>query len=211
MKFSEFQAKVEKYPCFSVSELKLLLSKDFNRTLQNQLRQWVDLKYIIKLKRGLYLLNRTDLFKNLDPAFFAEKIYSPSYVSLEYALSFYGIIPEAVNTITSISTRKTNLFKNRLGEFSFQHLKKETFLGFETRKTDFISYNFATREKALVDYFYFNKEKIKLTKDFWDSMRYNLDKNFKLNKLKYYSAFFDNKKLEKIVLNFIEYARLKFY
>lgn len=211
MKFREFQKIIDEYPLFTISELRLILGKKFNKTLQIQLKQWVGLNYLLKLRRSLYLLNRKDIVQGIDPAYLASKIYTPSYVSLEYALSSYGIIPEAVNIITSITTRKTATFKNYFGTYLYRHIKNKAFCGFKLKKYDFLSYQIATKEKALVDYFYLNQNKIVLTDKFWDSMRFNLDKSFSLENLKYYSQFFENKKLDKIVSDFIKYARSKFY
>lgn len=211
MKFHEFQNKIEAYPYFSTKELRLILGKRFNKTLLIQLKKWVDLQYLVKLKKGFYLLNRKDILENLDLAFLATKLYFPSYVSLEYALSFYGIIPEAVRVVTSITTKKTTKFTNNLGEFFYRHIKPKAFLGFELKKYKFLSYQIATPEKALVDYFYLNQKKFIPSSAFFDSMRFNLNKKFKLNKLNYYANFFDNKKLDNIILQFVKYARSKFH
>ena len=211
MKFQDFQKAIENYPYFSTKELRLILGKKFNKTLLSQLKKWEDLEYLIKLKKSIYLLNRKDVLENLDASYLAAKIYKPSYVSLEFALSYYGIIPEAVNIITSITTRKTATFKNKLGAYSYQHIKPSAYLGFKTKKNNSITYQFADKEKALADYLYFNKDKFILNNKYWDSLRLNLDKNFSIKKLKYYTKFFTNKKLDKIILNFTKYARSKFY
>jgi len=72
---------------------------------------------LIKLKRGLYVLNKHDRKINPSLKLLANQFYFPSYVSMEYARNFYGLIPERVYQITSVSTRKTARFKNDLGEF----------------------------------------------------------------------------------------------
>ncbi|GAH77038.1 unnamed protein product, partial [marine sediment metagenome] len=66
----------------------------------------------------------------------ANLIYQPSYISLHTALSFYNLIPEAVYTTTSITTKKTNLFNTHIGNFSYNTVKKAVF-GFGHKLLDF--------------------------------------------------------------------------
>jgi len=87
-------------------------------------------------------------------------IYGPSYISLEYALSFYGMIPESVKTITSITNKRNKLFKTELGDFSYKYINPKVYsLGITINKLDKNhSVLMATREKALIDILYFNKK-----------------------------------------------------
>ncbi len=104
-----------------------------------------------KLRNGFYIL--TD--SNPSPYLIANKIYQPSYVSLEKALSHYGVIPETVYTITSITTGPTREFETPRGVFSYQHIKKEAFTGYEPKNIGGTVVFFAEPEKALADYLYF--------------------------------------------------------
>lgn len=128
--------------------------------------------FIIRVKRGLYSL------PDFPPPelFVANKIYEPSYVSLEFALSYHRIIPETVYEITSITTKATRRFE-RLGKvFSYRKVKKTAFLGYTIEKQKELSFRIADAEKAFVDYDYFrlldgkkplvrfNKGKINATK-----------------------------------------------
>jgi len=105
----------------------------------------------VKLRNGFYIL------KDSRPSsyFIANKLYQPSYISLEKALSHYGIIPETVYTITSITTKPTREFKTPKGIFSYQRIKKETFIGYEPKEIEGTIVFFAEPEKALADYLYF--------------------------------------------------------
>lgn len=84
----------------------------------------------------------------------ANFLYSPSYISLESALSFYGIISQFPYQITSVTPKKTKIIKAFGKEFSFSHIKPELFFGYE-KKDEFL---IATPEKALFDYLYFCKK-----------------------------------------------------
>lgn len=190
MKYLEFKSKLLSYPLFSTSDLKLIFQADFNRSLLNNLKRWEKDGLIIKLRKGLYLL-RFDK-DSINPMILAEKIYSPSYISLEFALSYYGIIPEAVFTVTSISTKKSNFFTiPNVGHFSYQTVKKEAFGGYKNFNENGISYSMAEPEKALLDFFYLNKKVMDgsdanfLSYRFSELFRYN---NMRIKKLaKYYS------------------------
>lgn len=119
------------------------------------------------LKSGLFvkLRNRFYMLKDSNPSlyFIANKLYQPSYISLEKALSYYGIIPEVVYTITSITTKPTREFITPKGVFSYQKIKKNVFTGYAPMQIEGSLVLFAEPEKALADYLYFvNLKKISL-------------------------------------------------
>ena len=134
MNYMEFKNKVQNLPVIVSKDL--VVSRGKEQSLLNQLYRWQRKGLIIKLKKGMYLLNKND--RKVDPSrvFLACQIYSPSYISLEYALSFYGLIPERVADITCVTTRKTMRFKNELGNFIYQHIKPLAFRGFVAMKDD---------------------------------------------------------------------------
>lgn len=77
---------------------------------------------LIRVKKGLYVLGESYRRQLVSLEVLANLIYGPSYLSLEYALSFYGLIPERVECLTSMTTQKNKLFKTPLGNFSYQHI-----------------------------------------------------------------------------------------
>lgn len=79
-------------------------------------------KELIRVKKGLYILDGKNFPKTYVKETLANLIYGPSYISLEYALSFYGFIPERVETVTSVTNKKDKLFKTPLGTFSYRYL-----------------------------------------------------------------------------------------
>lgn len=143
----------------------------------------------IKLRNGFYVL--TD--SNPSYYFLANKLYQPSYISLEKALSHYGIIPETVYSITSITTKPTREFKTPKGIFSYQRIKKEAFVGYEPKDIGGTTVFFAEPEKALADYLYFvDLKKISLND------RLEL-KNIKKTKLLAFLRLFKRRSLFKLV------------
>ena len=87
--------------------------------------------------------------------YFAAKIYNPSYISLHSALSFYGLIPESVVQITSVTSLKTAWFKNPFARYSYRSVRKDLMFGYiPLPLTDGRTTQYATREKALLDLLY---------------------------------------------------------
>jgi len=98
MNIFEFKEKIKLLPYFETKELRLVLGKDFSPTTLVNLGNWVKKGYLVMFRRGLYAMG--ELKDKVDVMAFASKLYAPSYVSLEMALHYYGIIPEAVFTVT---------------------------------------------------------------------------------------------------------------
>ncbi|OGC22824.1 hypothetical protein A2291_08565 [candidate division WOR-1 bacterium RIFOXYB2_FULL_42_35] len=188
MKYFDFKKKLEK-PLFTTQDIRLLGDKVF----AYQLCLWQKQGYIIKLKNGVYVF--TDGIGQVKPETIAANLYAPSYISLEKALSFYGLIPEMVYSITSVTPKTTRTFKNRLGNFTYQHLKPALFCGYREIKDGPASYLLAEPEKALLDYLYLHK--IKDKKD-WQGLRLNqkiINNTFRPKLFANYLRLFDNKKL----------------
>ena len=104
-----------------------------------------------KLKNGLYAL-RVRLPSEFE---IANRVYSPSYVSLEYALMYYGIISETVYNITSVTTKPTREFVINNIFYTYNKIKKIAFKGYLRKSKDGNLVLIADAEKAFVDYLYF--------------------------------------------------------
>ncbi len=75
---------------------------------------------LVRVKKGLYVTNDSRDWYSREVL--ANLVYGPSYVSLEYALRYYGLIPEAVETVTSVTTQRRKLYDTPLGRFEYEHL-----------------------------------------------------------------------------------------
>jgi len=106
---------------------------------------------ILKLRRGLYMFAGEYVSEML----IANRVYEPSYVSFEYALMFYSIIPETVYTITSATTRLTREFVINNINYSYHRIKREAFTGYIKKDFQGQEAFIAEPEKALADYLYF--------------------------------------------------------
>lgn len=107
---------------------------------------------IIRLRRDLYIVNPDLSGKNINEFLVANHIYGPSYVSCQSALRYYGLIPERVYEITSMTTRLTKTYTNQIGRFSYVHCSDPYYkIGIRNQKEDGVSFYIASPEKALCD------------------------------------------------------------
>jgi predicted transcriptional regulator of viral defense system len=203
MNIFEFKKKIEELPYFETKELRLVLGDDFTATTLVNLKNWIKKGHLIMLRRGLYIIS--EMQHKIDALAFATKIYAPSYVSMEMALNYYGIIPEAVFTVTSVTTRKTKQFSTPMGKYSYQKIKKEAFGGFETKSQSGISFNLALPEKAMVDFLYLNRNILSGDYEQFKGYRFNEDFKFDKKKLIAFAEAFNNKKVLFLTNNFIKY------
>lgn len=150
MTYQQFYRQWHPFACFCTQQVRAIYPT-FNRS--NYI-QWQHNGYIVSLRKGWYAF--ADYLQQPDYArYFAGKIYAPSYISLHTALSFYGIIPEQVVEITSVTTRKTASFSNDFATYSYQTMRANLFWGYQSMTlTDGKVYMMATPEKALLDLLY---------------------------------------------------------
>lgn len=202
MRFEQFREKVKTFPLLSVEYLKLIFP--YNQQFKNQLGHWRQAKRIIRLRKNFYILNPENRRIYPSRMYIASELYKPSYISLEYALSFYDLIPEKVTDITSLSTRKTYQIQNDLGRFAYQHIQERCFTGFtQMRDEAGLPYFFAVPEKAVVDFVYFHLPQFAVEVPTRDVLRVafrfqNVD-TLDTNKMQEYASLFQSKKLEKVI------------
>lgn len=107
---------------------------------------------IIRLKRGLYVVDGSDFGFPPSMPICSNHIYGPSYVSLQWALSYYGLIPERVYSMTAVTVKRSRDFSNKLGRFTYMQVPEKYFhIGISTAMNDGANFLIATREKALCD------------------------------------------------------------
>ena len=108
---------------------------------------------IIRLKQGLYVPNPELSGKQLSLFMIGNNLYGPSYISLQSALRYYGLIPERVYTICSMTMKRSQMFYNDLARFEYVHINKDVFpIGVKVETLeDGTAFLIATPEKALCD------------------------------------------------------------
>jgi hypothetical protein len=153
MKWSEFLNIVSDQSAFTSALL--MAGRVCVHDLRRQLSRWVGAGRIIQLRRGVYTL--APPYRKLDPHPFllANTIGRASYVSLQSALAHYGMIPEHVPIVTSVTTGRPEIVKNELGIFVYRHVKPAFFTGFRQVEVAANQSAFlATPEKSLLDLVY---------------------------------------------------------
>lgn len=145
--------------------------------------------YIQSVKRGIYKLSD----EQIPELYLANKLYEPSYISLQFALSYHRVIPENVYEITSVTPKATRRFE-KLGKiFSYRRITKSAFSGYTIEKQKEFSFQIADAEKAFVDANYF-----RMLDGLKPLSRYNKEK-INLVKALRYAKLFDNEKLVSII------------
>lgn len=170
MDFLTFRERLYPMGCFNVNQVRLW-EPDFDR---NCLTRWCRKGLLVKLRNEWYAFAEYKQVPDFE-RYIANRIYAPSYISLHSALSFYGMIPEEVLGLTSVTTLKTAKFENAFGTFSYQNVKESLFFGYEPKTMlNGRAILFATPEKALLDLLYLNPfykteedlEQLRLDEDF---------------------------------------------
>ena len=114
-----------------------------------KINQLIKTQQIIRVKKGIYV----KAGQSFSPLVLANMIYGPSYVSQDFALSFYDLIPERVMTVTSMTTGRRKEFNTPCGNFSYEHLAPRFYMhGIRRVEIDGgRAYLIANPEKAIID------------------------------------------------------------
>lgn len=152
MNFIAFQRAFNHLPVIEVAEVE----KAFPGFDHNALTRWQKAGHLEKIRNGFYRLSGNPVAGDAGLYFMANRIYAPSYVSLQSALDWHGFIPEAVFTVTSVSTLKTQTFQTSLGRFTYHSINSGLFFGYQLENFGAFRFKIADPEKALLDLIYFN-------------------------------------------------------
>ncbi|MDD3480721.1 MAG: hypothetical protein PHW75_00625 [Patescibacteria group bacterium] len=153
MKYLNLKEELSDFIIFSLLDIKKI-EPNFDR---RRLSEWQDKGYIQKVRRGYYIFSDLEI---TDEVLFliANRLYVPSYISLEMALNYYGLIPEGVYSLTSVTTKLPKDFKAPIANFSYRQVKPELFFGYRLEKVGNQNYKIAEIEKVVLDYLYLNPE-----------------------------------------------------
>ena len=150
MRYDNLVELLGKQGWFDLASL-LQLSGERRQSLHMQLYRWCKAGMLVPLRRGLYAFPDRYSGSKIHAAEVANILYTPSYLSLHWALGYYGLIPEYVVRYTSVTARTTKTFENAFGTFSYQHVKPSAFFGYRPAEIDQRKVLLAEPEKALLD------------------------------------------------------------
>ncbi len=204
MNYLGFREVMKRFKIFSLTDIK----KNFPTFDSRRLVEWQEKGHIKKVINRWYLFADVQVEEKL-MYWTANRIYQPSYISMESALAFYGLIPEAVFTLTSLSTLKTKSFDTHLGAFSFRHVKPCLFFGYKVIEWQGLPIKMAEPEKVMLDYLYLNPQ-LNQEED-WQALRLNLEKLHDIidtSKMLRYLILFESKALDRRVTRFLTHVEL---
>lgn len=198
--YEQFRQKFKDFGVISTQEIEKVYPYFDLKNLVN----WQKKGYLVKLRNKFYFFKDTHIEESF-LYFIANKIYGPSYISMESALDYYGVIPEGVYNIQSITTRRTNKFKNTLGNFVFQTIKKDLFFGYQLVKKGNVTFKIALLEKVVLDFLYLRHD-IEDIQSF-ESLRWNKEILKRLDEavLQNYLELYDSPKMNIKVRNLKKY------
>ncbi|MFA5410645.1 MAG: hypothetical protein WC321_02130 [Candidatus Omnitrophota bacterium] len=152
MKFDEFLKRVRGLP---VIDAENLLAGVVNPApVKVQLSRWRKAGKLIKLKNNIYLLAENFRKADIYEPYIASALKRPSYISLEKAFEYHGLIPEAVMVYTCVTTKRPGKIITPIGTFDYRHIKSSLFWGYDSVIVNKQQAFIAGPEKALLDFFY---------------------------------------------------------
>ncbi len=194
----------------------VILNKELLKTLEPRenvldanIKYWIKTGKFIVIKKGKYILK--ERFEKLESKnnlleYIAGQIMQPSYLSTEYVLAKYQILSESVQTVTSVTTKKTKAIKNDLGSFQYYSISERLFTGYEIKKEGDLIYAEATKPKALFDFLYFRfLKEFNVNIEIIDNLRLNWE-NISLSEFKKAESYlkFTNSRRMREVFNLIK-------
>jgi len=169
---------------------------------RDRVTKWLKTGAITRVKKGLYVFGEKYRRGPICLSSLANLIYGPSYISKEYALSFYGLIPERVDLVTSMTTQKTKIFSTPIGNFSYTHLNLTKYTpGICLKEIDELHVCLiASPEKAMADLIASQKSiasQEELLEHLLENLRVDEEGLYKLNlpHLKIIAAAYQNKRV----------------
>ncbi len=206
MKFIDIKTNLSKNNIIDIRNVINL----FGSIDRRRLYEWQKKGYIKKLTNNFYVFSDAEI----DDSFvrmIGNKIYSPSYVGLESALSYYELIPEAVFQITGITSRKTRNIQTDIANFNYRSIHNRLFWGYQLNTETFHSFFISDPEKTILDYLYLNPhlndtksiEELRVNREIFITL-------LNISKLKKYLRIFSHNRLLKSISKLMKVLDVKF-
>ena len=190
---------------FTDSDVEMVCAFETANSRYGKMKRELASGNIIRIKRGVYLF--ANEFQKCGASNFeiARYLYMPSYISLESALSYYSLIPEAVYTTTSVTSKRACEFKTPLGLFSFSKLPLTSYQeGLVRVKTESTVFMIATPLKALLDKIYLDNRNYKSLAELESDLRVEMDslqneiKKMSNKEIVEYGKLYKSKRMEQL-------------
>lgn len=169
-----------------------------------QISRWVNSGRLIKIRNGIYALSDDYKTNASNEEYIATFASRPSYISLEYALAGYGLIPEHVPNITIVTTKRSEKLKFSGNYFIYKHIMPKLFWGYVPKGEKNFEAFCAEPEKALLDVFYFTSGS--LDHAYMEEMRFQNTGILDPEKLRKYAGRFDRPRIARAAELFLKFA-----
>ena len=194
MRFGEVLAIARDNSVFPSSLL--LAGRGSAGSVRRQLNRWVKSGRLIQLRRGVYSVAPPYQANAPHPFLLANHLRKSSYVSLQSALSHYGMIPEFVPVTTSVTIGRPEELQTPMGRFVFRHVKKKAFFGYTQTEISRGQFVFlASPEKALLDLLYLTQRSD--SPEYLEELRFEPTDRFDWHALRRHAGRFENRKLKR--------------
>lgn len=206
MKFIDIKTKLSQNDLIDIRNVINL----FGAIDRRRLYEWQKKGYLRKITNNFYIFSDAEID---DPfiRMIANRIYAPSYIGLESALSYYGLIPEAVFQITSVTSRKTHTLQSDISSFNYRSIRKDLFWGYRLDSETTHDFYISDPEKTILDYLYLNPhlDDIKALEE----LRFNesvFKETINTMNIKKYLRIFSHNRLKKSLTKLMKVMNVKF-
>lgn len=188
MNLEEFLKRVRGLPVIDAENL--LTGVTNPAPVKVQLSRWCKSGKLIKLKNNIYLL--AENFRKVDiyELHIASVLKKPSYISLQKAFEYHGLIPEGVPVYTCVTTKRPGKIITPIGTFDYRHIKNSLFWGYDSITVNKQPAFIANPEKALLDFFYLKG--LQFDEGYLEEMRFQNFRKINFNRLIEYAKKFQS-------------------
>jgi hypothetical protein len=169
MKWEDFLGEFAAMPLFHSSMLRFF--PDDSAVIQVQLSRWVRAGRLARVRRQWYLIEKPWRARDVPVSYIAAQIVRPSYLSLEWALQHHGLIPDAVQNPTSVTTDRPRQIRALGRVFLYGHVQPGLLTGFRLVSDEGWPVPIASAEKALFDKVYFHVQRRRFSVDWLNELR----------------------------------------
>ena len=194
MNFGQLVRVAADLQCFSPGML--AAGQNINR-VRVQLSRWVTSGRVVRIHKGWYTLNEPFRRVRIDINVIASTIREGSYVSLQSALEFHGVIPEYVAETTCVTTGRPLTIDSPFGRIRYRHIKRDAFFGYLRIENGLQHAFVATPDKALLDLVYLTPGSEDLA--YLSELRLQHTEAFDLDEMRRMAVRFDAPRLERTV------------
>ncbi|MBU4255316.1 MAG: hypothetical protein KJ727_12045 [Acidobacteria bacterium] len=205
MRWADFLHQFADKPLFNSSMLEIF--PESRNYLHVQMSRWVKADKLIQIRRSWYLIAEPYRFREIPPAVIANNVVSPSYLSLDWALAFHGLIPEESPNPTSVTTVRAENFQVVGRLFIYRHMQPLYFTGYSKMEVQGQDIVIASPEKALWDKLYLHLRRHPFSFDWLEELRLQNLEEFNVDQWEKYTSMNPSPSLHKASQRITEFIR----